>query len=82
MKFTVLLFGPQAQIAGVPSIEVAVASDSTTAADVLAAIAPACPALAPSLPSSRLAVNHAFAEPDTRITATDELALIGLIGGG
>jgi len=79
---TVLLFGPQATLAGVREIRVRVADDSPTAGDVLAALADTAPALAVSLGVSRLAVNHEFATPDRAIRPGDEVALIGMVAGG
>ncbi|MEN0111214.1 MAG: MoaD/ThiS family protein [Planctomycetota bacterium] len=81
MTVTVLLFGPQAQLAGASEIAVEV-GEAPTADDVLAAIGAACEALRPSLGVSRLAVNHAFASGDTPVSASDEVALIGMVSGG
>jgi molybdopterin converting factor small subunit len=81
-RYTVKLFGPQARLAQQREVEVEVAGDSTQAREVLAAVGAACPALGESLASSRLAVNHAFAPGDTPVRPGDEVALIGMLGGG
>jgi molybdopterin converting factor small subunit len=82
MRVSVLLFGPQATLAGARSVEVDVESDSPTATDILTALHEAAPALTGSLTSSRLAVNHEFAAADQTIHHGDEVALIGMVSGG
>ena len=78
-QFAVKIFGPQAQLAGVRTLQVE--ADPNVAA-ILEALAAASPALAPSLASSRLAVNHGYAAPEDTVKPEDELALIGMISGG
>jgi len=79
----VKLFGPQARLAGKPEVRLEVDDAQATCGGVLRALADTEPAfLAASIGSSRLAVNHAFVAADHRITPDDEVALIGLIGGG
>jgi molybdopterin converting factor small subunit len=80
MTVEVRLFGPLAARAGAAQVSVHCA-DPTTAA-VLAALDQQHPALKEVLPSCRLAVNHAYAAADQRLSATDEIALIGLVNGG
>ncbi len=82
MRVSVLLFGPQATLAGTRSIEVDVATDSPTATDILTALQEAAPALTGSLTSSRLAINHEFAAHDQIVQPGDEVALIGMVSGG
>jgi molybdopterin converting factor small subunit len=77
----VLLFGPQARDAGRREVALEL-SDTPTVTDVLRQLAQAEPSLKSSLATSRLAVNHKFADAAARVEATDELALIGLISGG
>lgn len=77
---TVLLFGPQAALAGVRQLRLDVPEG--TVAGVRAALAAACPALAASLASSRLAVNQEFAGDADLVSASDEIALIGMVSGG
>ncbi|MEO0529404.1 MAG: MoaD/ThiS family protein [Planctomycetota bacterium] len=81
MQLTVLLFGPQAKLADAKSVQVNL-GERATAADVLAALEGACPALDDSIRTSRLAINHEFAADDALVTEGDELALIGMVSGG
>lgn len=70
--------------AGADEVTVTV-NDSPTAGDIVAALLEQHPALGFALvPSARprLAVNHAFAEPQMQVRAGDEVALITLVGGG
>ncbi|MBX3380334.1 MAG: MoaD/ThiS family protein [Phycisphaeraceae bacterium] len=62
---------------GHPSVEVEV-SEPAAASDVLHALRKQWP----ELKGARLAVNHSFATGNERIGAKDELALIGMVGGG
>lgn len=80
MKITVLLFGQQARIAGTRRLEVE--AEPATVTGVRRALASACPDLVPSLPAARVAVNHAIAAESDPVAAGDEVALIGLVGGG
>ncbi len=82
MTVSVLLFGPQAMLAGQQEIEITVAEESPTAGNVLAALEAAEPKLAPSLRTSRLAVNHEFADANQPIQPGDEIALVGMVSGG
>ena len=82
MRINVLLFGPQATLAGARSVEVVVVADSPTVSDVLIALRETAPTLTDSLTSSRLAVNHRFASSDHAIQQGDEVALIGMVSGG
>jgi molybdopterin converting factor small subunit len=69
-------------MAGKSALAVEVDSASPTVGELLRALAAAEPALARSLPKSRLAVNFEFADPSQSIHCGDELALIGMISGG
>lgn len=81
MQVTVLLFGPQATLAG--TREITVEPAEPTAGSVLAALATAAAEpLVGSLGTSRLAVNHEFAEDTHPIRPGDEVALIGMVSGG
>lgn len=82
IRCQVLLFGPQAALAGASSLEVDVIAGHTTCAAVLKQVSDTCEALVPSLASSRLAVNHTLADGSQTINGDEELALIGLVGGG
>lgn len=80
--FTVKLFGPQAQLAKRRELDVAVDADSVSAAQLLTAIASACPALSDGLGNSKLALNQEFADAGDIVNPGDEIALIGMLGGG
>ena len=82
MRFEVLLFGPQASLVGKQSAIIDTPSESPSASEVLNQLAQTEPELADSLRTSRLAVNHEFAEKDQAIGPEDELALIGMVSGG
>ncbi|MGH7243468.1 MAG: MoaD/ThiS family protein [Phycisphaerales bacterium] len=77
MKVKVLLFGAEEKCVGRSSVDVEVA-DAPHARDVLQALAERWP----ELKQARLAVNHAFASSDQKISVKDELALIGMVNGG
>lgn len=81
MRINVLLFGPQAELAESSSLSIEV-DEKPTAGRVLEAIASASPALAPTLPASRLAVNHEYAMSSDVLSVSDEVALIGMVSGG
>ncbi|MGH7572776.1 MAG: MoaD/ThiS family protein [Gemmatimonadota bacterium] len=79
--FDVLLFGPAREAAGSDraSVEVPVPA---TAAEVLAALGRAHPALAKLLPRSRVAVNRRYVDVDAGVAPGDEMAIIPPVGGG
>lgn len=79
---TVKLFGPQAQLAKQREVVVEVDTDHPIAADVLDALLAACPQLAKSMATSKLAVNQDIAGELAPVSPGDELALIGMLGGG
>jgi molybdopterin converting factor small subunit len=86
MRVEVLIFGPASQAVGSDRIgvecEVVSGAAGPTATEVLAAIASQHPGLAFAVAGARLAVNHAFATPETTIAREDEVALVSLVGGG
>ena len=82
MKITVKLFGPQAQLAGRNEVEIDLAGGHVVAADVLEVLADTCPSLRSSLPKSRLAVDFEIVGPATELGESQEIALIGMLGGG
>lgn len=81
VSLPVKLFGVQAQLAGAQEVLVRVRPGATVA-DARAALAEAAPALAASLGASRFAVDFAYAAEDRVLDGTEEVALIGLVGGG
>jgi len=81
VRVNILLFGPLSQTASSDSVALDVEGESTTAGAVLQELA-ATPWFPRGLGACRLAVNHAFANDDTPIRASDEVALIGMVSGG
>lgn len=81
-RVRVRLFGVQAQRAGRDAVPVEIDAGRTTLARLRERLAAAEPSLAASLPSSRFAVDHAYADEDAVLTGGEEVALIGLVGGG
>lgn len=82
MQINVLLFGPQAQLAGKRELRVHLQEEPVTAGAVIEAIRTLEPQLEPSLRTSRLAVNHEFAANEQSVAPGDEVALIGMVSGG
>lgn len=82
MHIKVLLFGPQAALVGADSLAVNVDTVSANVRSVMAALGDAAPELLPSLATSRLAINHAYASPEDHVSESDEVALIGMVSGG
>lgn len=83
MTVRVLLFGPFADAAGGDHAALALAADRpATAAHVLDALGDAHPPLRPMLSAARLAVNGVLVRADAVVRESDELAVIGLVGGG
>lgn len=82
MTVTVQLFGPLAKLAGKRLIELTIEGPLSAGKLLRQELVAREPALAPVLPRCRLAVNHAYADDKQRITAADELALIGMVSGG
>ena len=82
VELEIRLFATLKDRAGRDRIRVELPDRAATGADVLAAVAAGYPALAPALPTSLLAVNRAFAGPDTPVNAGDEVALFPPVSGG
>lgn len=81
MTVEILLFGAAAAAVKAERLPVTLPA-AATVRDALEALAIQHPALRQLLQSARLAVNHAFARPETPIRPGDEVALISLVGGG
>jgi molybdopterin converting factor subunit 1 len=81
VQVSLLLFAAARQKAGVPSLVLDL-PEPATVADLKAALATACPALAPYLPSLRIAINSEYAPDDGPIPAGAELAAIPPVSGG
>ena len=82
MKLTVLLFGPYAEAVSDSSVTVDIGSPSCTASDVKAKLAEQYPKLGGLLGPAVLAVNQQAVQPNHEVHENDELAIIGLVGGG
>lgn len=83
MRVRVLLFGFYADTAGTDGVECHLPDAAqATVADIIEALRGAVPAMESMLPAARLAVNRRLASPEQIVAETDELALIGLVGGG
>lgn len=88
MTIEVLIFGASAMQIGRDRVTVTVpqaaveTTEGTTAAIVLNALDEQHPDLNVVAIAARLAVNQAFAKPDTPVRPSDEVALIALVSGG
>ena len=78
---SVRLFGPAREAVGADAIDLAL-PERATAAEALAALAAAYPALVALLPRTRVAVNLAYVDPGTRLEPGDEIAIVPPVGGG
>jgi molybdopterin converting factor subunit 1 len=81
MRIRVRLFAAAKERAKASSLEVTVPPPQTVGA-LLEAVGHASPALRSLLPQLRVAVNEAFAEPNTVLAEADEVALIPPVSGG
>ena len=81
MKITLLLFAQGCEAAGRDSLPVEIAEGGGVP-DLWAAVEGACPALLRLRETSRIAINHEFADEGTRIRPEDEVALIPPVSGG
>lgn len=81
MQATLLLFAAAKQKAGTSSLVLNL-PEPATVADLKAALATACPALAPYMPSMRIAVDAEYAADDRAIPPGAELAAIPPVSGG
>ncbi len=81
VRISVKLFGPQAHVANTDEVRLTFEHDPTCA-QVLDALGDSCPEISRTLSGSRLAVNQGFATPEAIVRESDEVALIGLVGGG
>jgi molybdopterin converting factor subunit 1 len=81
MRVNVLFFGVLKDLAG-KSSDVVDLRDDATVADVLAHYEARIPQLGNALPSLAIAVNQQYAEPDTTLKESDEIALLPPVSGG
>jgi molybdopterin converting factor small subunit len=83
MKLSVLLFGPYADALRASSVEVELPAESDpTAGAVMASLSEQQPKLRSMLGQALLAVNCRCVRPESPVCEGDELAIIGLVGGG
>lgn len=81
--FTIQLFGPYAKTVGQSTVSLSFdAQQPVTAGALLAELGKEYSAIAGLLGSARLAVNCQYVGADHQVAPTDELAVIGLVGGG
>jgi len=81
MRVTVLLFGAEREAAGSGRALVELA-DGRSCGVLRRTLAMALPALVPHLAGGRFAVNGEFVDDGHELGEGDEVALIGLVGGG
>lgn len=82
MEIEIRLFATLKDRAGSDRIRVSLPGNPTTVAALLDAVGADYPALAPALRSALVAVNRAFAGPDTPVEGKDEVALFPPVSGG
>lgn len=81
MEVVVRLFAAYREIAGAPVVSLQL-PEGATVDDLLRALGQQCPALAPVLGQSRVAVNQAFAQPADPLPPGAEVALLPPVSGG
>ena len=81
MTFTVRLFARARDLAGADALTLDL-PPGATAGDLRRALARACPALAPLLERSALAVDNEFARDEQPLAAGGEIALLPPVSGG
>jgi molybdopterin synthase catalytic subunit len=81
VQIRVRLFAIQRELAGTRELQVDLPDDASIE-DAWAFVANRFPALAPGRPSVRFARNGDYADPDDRLAAGDELAIIPPVSGG
>jgi molybdopterin converting factor small subunit len=81
VQVTILLFALAKQKAGQPTLTVTL-PEPAQVSDLKTALAVACPALAPLLPTLRISINSEYALDDEPIPPGAELAAIPPVSGG
>jgi molybdopterin converting factor small subunit len=81
MRITVLLFGAERDAAGTSRAMVEL-TDDRRCGTLRRTLARALPAIESHLERSRFAVNGEFVVDDHELVEGDEVAVIGLVGGG
>lgn len=81
LSIDVLLFSVLRERVGKPELRLTLSAPAT-AGDALAALGERYPAIRDYAPIVRLALNEAYAPPETALADGDELALITPVSGG
>ena len=81
MRLRIRLFATYREVVGTGDLTWT-AEEGERLADFLASFLGAPPRLAPHRDTMLLAVNHAFASPDTALRDGDEVALLPPVSGG
>lgn len=82
MTRTVRLLGVTRELAGVEAVRLEL-EPTATVADLRATLATAVPALAPTLPSCAVALEHRYCADDVRIDGYEgEITLVPPVSGG
>lgn len=81
MQINIRLFATLKERAGAPTVAVDVAEPATVGS-LVAALGHSHPQLADALPVSIVAVNRAFADPETPLAPGDEVAIFPPVSGG
>lgn len=76
---TILLFAHATDLAGAKVVDLA---PTPTVGELRRVLARQVPALAALLPRCRIAVNQDFADDDTPLSPSDEIAVIPPVSGG
>jgi len=82
LKVKVKMFGVTRESVGQKEIEVNLSSEPSTVAELKSSLFVAYPALTSGASYLVVAVNRKAADDSTKITASDELALLPLVSGG
>jgi molybdopterin converting factor subunit 1 len=82
MKVKIKMFGSTRESVGQKEVEVTLSSELSTVAELKSSLYTAFPALASGASYLVVAVNRKVADDTTKITASDELALLPLVSGG
>lgn len=82
MKLKLLVFAGLAEQLGGSAIDVDIAADKLTTAQLKSHLIEQFPQAAPVLAQSYIAVNQAYAEEETPISERDEVAIIPPVSGG
>jgi sulfur-carrier protein len=82
MRVKVKLFGSTREAVGQKEIEVNLSSELATVAELKSSLYSAYPQLASGASYLVVAVNRKAADDSTKVTTSDEIALLPLVSGG